>query len=56
MAWTEAPGPKTDFRLVQSYIPFAEMLTRALVFAVLALQLRAWVPGHVFLTVVLNRI
>jgi hypothetical protein len=52
MAWTETPGTKTDFRLVQSYIPFAEMLTRALVFAVLALQLRALVPGHVFLTVV----
>ena len=52
MAWTETPGPKTDFRLVQSYIPFAEMLTRALCFAVLALQLRGFVPAHVFLTVV----
>jgi hypothetical protein len=52
MPWTETPGAKTDFRLVQSYIPFAEMLTRALVFALLALQLRAFVPAHVFLTVV----
>ena len=52
MAWTEAPGPKTDFRLVQSYLPFAATLTRALCFAVLALQLRGWVPAHVFLTVV----
>jgi hypothetical protein len=50
--WTEAPAAKTDFRLVQSYIPFAEMLTRALCFAVLALQLRGVVPAHVFLTVV----
>jgi hypothetical protein len=46
------PAAKTDFRLVQSYIPFAEMLTRALCFAVLALQLRGVVPAHVFLTVV----
>jgi hypothetical protein len=52
MAWTEAPGPKTDFRLVQSYLPFASTLTRALCFAVLALQLRGLVPAHVFLTVV----
>ena len=52
MAWTEAPGPKTDFRLVQSYIPFAGTLTRALCFALLALQLRGLVPVHVFLTVV----
>ena len=52
MTWTETPGPKTDFRLVQSYIPFAEMLTRALCFAGLALQLRGFVPAHVFLTVV----
>ena len=52
MPWAETPGPKTDFRLVQSYIPFAEMLTRALCFAVLALQLRGLVPAHVFLTVV----
>ena len=52
MAWAETPGPKTDFRLVQSYIPFAEMLTRVLCFAVLALQLRGWLPAHVFLTVV----
>jgi hypothetical protein len=50
--WTETPAAKTDFRLVQSYIPFAEMLTRALCFAVLALQLRGVVPAHVFLTVV----
>jgi hypothetical protein len=51
MAWTEAPGPKTDFRLVQSYIPFAEMLARALCFALLASYLRGLVPAHVFLTV-----
>ena len=52
MAWTDAPGPKTDFRLVQSYIPFAGVLARALCFALLALQLRGLVPVHVFLTVV----
>ena len=52
MPWADIPGPKTDFRLVQSYIPFAEMLARALLFAALALQLRGLVPAHVFLTVV----
>ena len=52
MPWTETTGPKTDFRLVQSYIPFAEMLTRALCFGVVALQLRGFVAAHVFLTVV----
>jgi len=52
MQWTETPRPKTDFRLVQSYIPFAEMLTRALCFAVLASHLKGFVPAHVFLTVV----
>jgi len=52
MQWTEAPGPKTDFRLVQSYMPFAEMLTRALCFALLASYVRGVVPAHVFLTVV----
>jgi hypothetical protein len=52
MMSTDTPRPKTDFRLVQSYIPFAEMLTRALCFAVLALQLRGLVAAHVFLTVV----
>jgi hypothetical protein len=52
MPWTETPGPKTDFRLVQSYIPFAEMLTRALCFAVVAMQLQGLLAAHVFLTVV----
>ena len=52
MMATETPRQKTDFRLVQSYIPFAEMLTRALCFAMLAMQLRGLVAAHVFLTVV----
>jgi len=52
MPWTEPPGPKTDFRLVRSYMPFAEMVTRALCFAVLALQVQGFVPAHFFLTVV----
>jgi hypothetical protein len=52
MPWTEPPGPKTDFRLVRSYMPFAEMVTRALCFAVLALQVQGFVPAYFFLTVV----
>ena len=46
----EPGGQKTDFRLVQSYIPFAEMITRAVLFTALALQIRGLVSGHVFLT------
>ena len=46
----EQGGPKTDFRLVQSYMPFAEMITRAVLFTALALQIRGAVSGHVFLT------
>ena len=52
MQWTDAPAAKTDFRLVQSYMPFAETVTRALCFAVLASHLRGSVSAHVFLTVV----
>jgi len=48
----ESGTQKTDFRLVQSYIPFAEMITRAVLFAVLALQIRDLMSGHVFLTLV----
>jgi hypothetical protein len=47
----EPGGQKTDFRLVQSYIPFVEMISRAVLFAVLALQIRGVVAGHVFLTI-----
>ena len=43
---------KTDFRLVQSYIPYAQMVGRALVFAAGCLQVRSMVSGHVFLTLV----
>jgi hypothetical protein len=43
---------KTDFRLVQSYIPFGEMIARALLFAALALQIRGLMSGHVFLALV----
>ena len=43
---------KTDFRLVQSYIPFGEMIARAVLFAALALQIRGLMSGHVFLTVI----
>ncbi len=49
---SESGTQKTDFRLVQSYIPFAEMITRAILFAALALQIRGLVSGHVFLTLV----
>jgi hypothetical protein len=43
---------KTDFRLVQSYIPFAEMVARALFFATVCLHIRPFLSGHVFLTIV----
>jgi len=48
----EPGGQKTDFRLVQSYIPFAEMISRAVLFAVLAMQIRGVVAAHVFLTII----
>jgi hypothetical protein len=48
----ESGAPKTDFRLVQSYIPFGEMITRGVLFAALALQTRGLVSGHVFLTLI----
>lgn len=48
----ESGAQKTDFRLVQSYIPFGEMITRAVLFAALALQTRALMSGHVFLTLI----
>jgi hypothetical protein len=48
----ESGVQKTDFRLVQSYIPFAEMIARAVLFAALALQIRSLMSGHVFLTLV----
>jgi hypothetical protein len=50
MQRSEPGAQKTDFRLVQSYIPFAEMITRAVLFTALALQIRGLVSGHVFLT------
>ena len=49
---SESGAQKTDFRLVQSYIPFAEMITRAVLFAALALQIRGLMSGHVFLTLI----
>lgn len=49
---SESGAQKTDFRLVHSYIPFGEMITRAILFAALALQIRGVVSGHVFLTLV----
>ena len=52
MQRSETGAQKTDFRLVHSYIPFAEMITRAILFAALALQIRGVVSGHVFLTLV----
>jgi len=48
----ESGVQKTDFRLVQSYIPFAEMIARAVLFAALALQVRSLMSGHVFLTLI----
>ena len=48
----EPGGQKTDFRLVQSYIPFVEMISRAILFAVLALLIRGLVAAHVFLTII----
>ena len=49
---SEPTGQKTDFRLVQSYIPFVDMIVRALLFAALCLQIRGFVSGHVFLTLI----
>lgn len=49
---SEPTGQKTDFRLVQSYIPFVDMITRAVLFAALCLQIRGFISGHVFLTVI----
>jgi len=43
---------KTDFRLVHSYIPFAEMVARALFFAAVCLHILPFLSGHVFLTIV----
>ena len=48
----EPGGQKTDFRLVQSYIPVVEMISRAILFAVLALLIRGLVAAHVFLTII----
>lgn len=48
----ESGVQKTDFRLVQSYIPFAEVITRAMLFTAVALQVRVLMSGHVFLTLV----
>ena len=52
MQRSESGAQKTDFRLVQSYIPFGEMITRAMLFTALALQIRGLMSGHVFLTLV----
>jgi len=52
MQWSESGAHKTDFHLVQSYIPFAEVITRAILFTALALQIRGLMSGHVFLTLV----
>jgi len=49
---SEQTGQKTDFRLVQSYIPFVDMIARAVLFAALSLQIRDVVSGHVFLTLI----
>ena len=49
---SESAGQKTDFRLIQSYIPFVDMIVRAVLFAALCLQIRGVVSGHVFLTLI----
>lgn len=49
---SEPTGQKTDFRLVQSYIPFVDMIVRAVLFAALCVQIRGVVSGHVFLTLI----